>query len=168
MPIYKTRISQPTVAALFYSVPGGYSIAALPPRISMSHGTTKPVYPTSTGLLAIRTPFVQPSDCNTQWKTTSISASAVNGTTFRTPAMISEPAATCYPSGWDEATPKSQLSFSPGVCPEGWVYNAMAESGFQVESTAFCCQRFGRAHFFPFSPISPEYLIIFVFVKLAS
>lgn len=109
---------------------------------------------------------MQPSDCKTQWKTTAVSASAVNGTTFRTPAMISEPAATCYPSGWDEASPKSRLSFSPGVCPQGWVYNAMAESGSQVESTAFCCPRFGRTLSFFLCSNFSIYFTISVFLSL--
>ncbi|KAJ0124419.1 uncharacterized protein J7T55_005757 [Diaporthe amygdali] len=105
----------------------------------MSLSTTEPITATSTGPIAIRTPFVQPQDCKTQWKTTTVPASVVSGTTIMTPILISEPAATCYPSRWDEVTPESRLSFSPGVCPEGWVYNAMAEDGSSAASTAFCC-----------------------------
>lgn len=115
----------------------------------MSLSTTEPITATSTGSIAIRTPFVQPPDCKTQWKTTTVPASVVSGTTIMTPILISEPAATCYPSRWDEVTPESRLSFSPGVCPEGWVYNAMAEDGSSAASTAFCCNRFAWAVFFP-------------------
>lgn len=119
----------------------------------MSLSTTEPVTATSTGQLAISTPFVQPSDCKTQWKTTTVRASVVSGTTVMTSVMVSEPAATCYPPGWDGVTPESRLSFSPGVCPEGWVYYAMAEDDSPAASTAFCCNRFVQAFFLPPPPI---------------
>lgn len=108
----------------------------------MSSSTKGSIAASATALLAITTPFVQPTDCNTQWKTASESLRVLDGTTLRTLLVVSEPAATCYPSGWDDVPPESHLSFSPGVCPEGWTYNQMGENGSQAATTAFCCDRF--------------------------
>ncbi|KAG8163825.1 hypothetical protein KVR01_005743 [Diaporthe batatas] len=116
-----------------------------------STGTT----PTSTGPLAIRTSFIQPSDCKTQWKTTAV-PSLGGGSTVMSTIMISEPAATCYPSGWDDITPESRLHFSPGVCPKGWVYHAMQEDTSLAVSTAFCCQS-GFDYAF-YGPVVPTFL----------
>lgn len=138
---YKKRMSQPTTAAAIPLCPKNTKrCVSSNETLIMSLRTTESITAISTGLLAIRTPFVQPSDCETQWRTSIVPDSVVSGTTRMSPIMISDPAATCYPSGWGHVIPESRLSFSPGVCPEGWVYNAMAENTFAV-STAFCCNR---------------------------
>ncbi|KAF6781830.1 hypothetical protein CMUS01_16751, partial [Colletotrichum musicola] len=54
--------------------------------------------------------------------------------------ILSAPAASCNPSGWDCFSHESRLRFSPGVCPKGWIYHDMAEDGLTGASTAFCCQ----------------------------
>ncbi|WQF90323.1 hypothetical protein CDEST_15337 [Colletotrichum destructivum] len=105
----------------------------------MSSSIATSVAMTATALLALTTPFVPPSDCETQWKTTSGPLTTVSGTTVMIPVMINDPAASCYPSGWDNVTPESRLSFKPGVCPDGWTYNRMAEAGSPEASTAYCC-----------------------------
>ncbi|KAK2035411.1 hypothetical protein LX32DRAFT_688714 [Colletotrichum zoysiae] len=92
---------------------------------------------TDTSLLSITTPWVQPPDCETYWSTTT------SWRTVEDPAepwvlTVSAPAASCNPSGWDRFGPESRLHFSPGVCPEGWLYHTMAERG--LSSTALCCQ----------------------------
>lgn len=116
----------------------------------MSHNP--PVTDLSTAPLAIRTPFIQPSDCKTQWMTTTGIVSVTYGDAVTMPIMISDPAATCYPSGWDEFPSESRLNFKPGVCPEGWVYLDMAEDGSPRASTAFCCNRCAPEFFSPGGP----------------
>ncbi|KAF0332008.1 hypothetical protein GQ607_000024 [Colletotrichum asianum] len=97
---------------------------------------------TSISLLTITTPWVEPSDCASQWTTSTVSYEMYGGTTVTQEYTISNPAATCYPSGWDGFAPEHRLRFRPGVCPDGWVYNDMAEPITRVVSTAHCCQRF--------------------------
>lgn len=108
----------------------------------MSSTTKASVAVAATALLSITTPFVQPPDCKTQWRTASTLSSLFDGTMQTTLVKVSEPASTCYPSGWDAVATESRLKFSPGVCPEGWTYNQMAENGSRAATTAFCCDKF--------------------------
>lgn len=107
----------------------------------MSSTTKSSVAVAATALLSITTPFVQPPDCKTQWRTASTLSSLFDGTMQTTLVKVSEPASTCYPSGWDDVAPESRLRFGPGVCPEGWTYNRMAENGSRAATTAFCCDK---------------------------
>ncbi|KAK1954547.1 hypothetical protein LY78DRAFT_594003 [Colletotrichum sublineola] len=95
---------------------------------------------TATSLLSITSPWVQPSDCETHWSTTTWQSTGAIITSSQA-FTVSTPVASCNPPGWDRFGPESRLSFSPGVCPKGWVYNGMAEDGSPAASTAFCCQR---------------------------
>ncbi|KZL68951.1 hypothetical protein CI238_09517 [Colletotrichum incanum] len=107
----------------------------------MASSLTTSANATATSLLSIITPWVQPPDCETQWSTTTVSWTIESTATFQ-PIAVSNPAASCNPSGWDRFGPQSRLSFSPGVCPTGWEYHGMAEAGSPAASTALCCQRF--------------------------
>lgn len=108
----------------------------------MSSSITTPTTVTGAALLAITTPFVQPPDCTSYWGTTSLRSNVINGTIRMTRVIVSESAASCYPPGWtgDKTTP-GKPSFSPGVCPDGWVYWDMAKASSAAASTAFCCDR---------------------------
>ncbi|KAF6793051.1 hypothetical protein CSOJ01_14020 [Colletotrichum sojae] len=95
---------------------------------------------TATSLLSITAPWVQPSDCETQWLTTTTSWTMYGPSVEAQAIILSAPAASCNPPGWDRFGPESRLRFSPGVCPKGWIYHDMAEDGSTGASTAFCCQ----------------------------
>lgn len=109
---------------------------------AMTPSTKASIATSVTALLSITTPFVQPTDCETQWRTASASSRTFRGTTLMTLLMVSDPAASCYPSGWDDAAPDDRLRFMPGVCPDGWTYNQMGENGSRDATTAFCCDKF--------------------------
>ncbi|WQF78889.1 hypothetical protein CDEST_03903 [Colletotrichum destructivum] len=110
------------------------------PRTIISSSITTSTTVTGAALLAIITPFVQPPDCTSYWGTTSVRSTVINGTTRMVRVVVSDSAASCYPPGWtgDKTTP-GMPSFSPGVCPDGWVYWDMAEASYTAASTAFCC-----------------------------
>ncbi|KAF3799804.1 hypothetical protein GCG54_00009993 [Colletotrichum gloeosporioides] len=91
--------------------------------------------------LTITTPFVAPSDCSTQWRTTSVHLPVTSGTSLKTPILVYEPSTSCYPSGSFDLAPENRLNFRPGVCPDGWVYHNMAVASSGA-STAYCCDRF--------------------------
>ncbi|OLN81179.1 hypothetical protein CCHL11_10359 [Colletotrichum chlorophyti] len=94
----------------------------------------------STKLLTITTPWIEPSDCSTQWTTSTSFQKKYGGTTVTQAWTISNPAASCYPPGWDDEVPERRLNFRPGVCPEGWNYQGLGEQIPLVASTAYCCQ----------------------------
>ncbi|KXH64863.1 hypothetical protein CSAL01_11233 [Colletotrichum salicis] len=96
----------------------------------------------STKLLTITTPWIEPSDCSTQWTTSTSLQKKYGGTTVTQAWTISNPAASCYPPRWDDEVPERRLNFRPGVCPEGWNYQGLGEQIPLVASTAYCCQRF--------------------------
>lgn len=107
----------------------------------MTSSTKASIANSVTALLSITTPFVQPTDCETQWRTASASSRTFRGTALMTLLMVSDPAASCYPSGWDDFASNDRLRFMPGVCPHGWTYNQMGENGSREATTAFCCDR---------------------------
>ncbi|KAL0935687.1 uncharacterized protein CTRU02_210278 [Colletotrichum truncatum] len=119
----------------------------------MSTNISTSITTTAAALLAITTPFVQPPACDS-WRTTTVRArplTLVNGTTLSIPVVVSEPASSCYPSGWKQFPRESRLHFNPGVCPEGWTYFDMAEAA--LYSTAFCCNSgFSYTYFNDYSP----------------
>lgn len=89
---------------------------------------------TASGLLAITTPFVQPSGCESQYTLTHVSTT--------TQVLVSQLVPSCHPSGWDQRAPEVRMNFQPAVCPSGWTYYDMADpdkSGFIT--TAKCCNR---------------------------
>ncbi|POR39607.1 hypothetical protein TPAR_00203 [Tolypocladium paradoxum] len=90
-------------------------------------------------LLALTTPFVQPSGCS-QWTPTSVDTSTFTGSKAIAAVLMSSQDPSCYPSGWADVVPVHRFSFSPGVCPSGWVYHSMAEEGVKRTSTANCCE----------------------------
>lgn len=47
----------------------------------------------------------------------------------------------CFPDGWADVVPESRMSFSPAVCPTGWVYHDIGEGDATDKFTAFCCDR---------------------------
>ena len=95
---------------------------------------------TVTALLALTTPFQQPTGCDSHFTITSFISTDNFGTTYTVPLAISEQVNSCYPSGWDSVVPESRLCFSPAVCPSGWTYFEMAENT-EAASTAYCCDR---------------------------
>ncbi|KAF5494359.1 hypothetical protein CGCS363_v009220 [Colletotrichum siamense] len=95
---------------------------------------------TATTPLTVTAPFVAPSDCSTQWKTTNVPVPVSSGTTLMTPILVYDPSASCYPSGSFDRAPENRLNFRPGVCPDGWIYHNMAVASSGA-STAYCCDR---------------------------
>ncbi|KAK2775159.1 TTL domain-containing protein [Colletotrichum kahawae] len=127
--------------------------------MSLTATTTTPSNATTTAssisLLTITTPWVEPSDCSSQWTTSYVSYEMYGGTTVTLKFTVSNPAASCYPSGWDGFGPEHRLRFSPGVCPDGWVYSHMAEPTTLVASTAHCCQEFVILHILDITRANP-------------
>ncbi|KAF4870843.1 hypothetical protein CGCSCA1_v010105 [Colletotrichum siamense] len=95
---------------------------------------------TATAPLTVTTPFVAPSDCSTQWKTTNVPVPMSSGAALMTPILVYDPSASCYPSGPFDQAPEYRLNFRPGVCPDGWIYHNMAAASSGA-STAYCCDR---------------------------
>ena len=95
---------------------------------------------TAAALLALTTPFQQPTGCDSHFTTTSLVTTYFDDTTYTVPLVVSERVDSCYPSDWDSVVPESRLHFSPAVCPSGWTYYEMEESG-EMASTAYCCNR---------------------------
>ncbi|RFN45464.1 hypothetical protein FIE12Z_10330 [Fusarium flagelliforme] len=93
---------------------------------------------TAAALLALTTPFQQPTGCDSHFITTSLISTYLDGDTYTVPFIVSERVNSCYPSGWDSVVPESRLCFSPAVCPSGWTYYSMEENR-QGASTAYCC-----------------------------
>ncbi len=77
--------------------------------------------PTATSLLALKTPFVQPSSC-VSLQTTSVSSETYYSvaTTLLLPDPSDPRFTACQPPGWANVVPESRFSFSPAVCPQSW------------------------------------------------
>ncbi|OIW22636.1 hypothetical protein CONLIGDRAFT_687461 [Coniochaeta ligniaria NRRL 30616] len=120
----------------------------------------------SAPLDAQTTPFVQPSFCADLFSTTTVSEFPVRetGTTSYgysnrvVTALVpdgNDPRFTsCLPDGWAAKPSQYQYTFSPAVCPSGWIAHAigpywerdgvasttsMGSSSGQQASTAYCC-----------------------------
>lgn len=121
----------------------------------MSSTTRAPLAASSTTLPSITTPFVQPPDCKGQWETATVSSGRLHGRIVYDTVVVSLPAESCYPSGWEGVVSDIPLRFRPGVCPDGWTYQQMGEDTWstatithrsmgedmQLDTTAFCCDR---------------------------
>lgn len=125
---------------------------------SIAPSTTASLTATSvTSLLALTTPFVQPPECTSIWSLSSDTLwfHGVHTTLTILSSDQADPRFTsCQPSGWDRVPAANRFTFSPAVCPRGWVYHHMAatESGvenrtadtsrYSTYSTAYCCARY--------------------------
>ncbi|KAF5010996.1 hypothetical protein FDECE_2866 [Fusarium decemcellulare] len=115
---------------------------------------------TATSRIALTTPYEQPRSCPSNWKRTT--AAWTQDGSSAVPALMSDPISTCYPSGWDDTEAGSRFSFSPAVCPSGWVYWKMAREtdSSPASSTAYCCERFDllqKAHSKETKPATSDY-----------
>lgn len=117
---------------------------------------------TTTSVLAMITPFTQQPSCTDIFYTTSIiySFAVINYSTVTASISMSNQAdprfTTCQPSGWASVVPESRFSFSPAVCPSGWIANDIYTIGASI-TTAYCCARF---------VISFPYCAIFLFLLM--
>ncbi|KAF4471174.1 hypothetical protein FALBO_1917 [Fusarium albosuccineum] len=95
---------------------------------------------TATEWVALTTPYEPPLSCQSNWKRTTVAWTQDGSSAVL--ALVSEPISTCYPSGWDDTEAGSRFSFSPAVCPSGWVYWKMAREtdSSPATSTAYCCE----------------------------
>ncbi|UZP39393.1 hypothetical protein NXS19_007209 [Fusarium pseudograminearum] len=93
---------------------------------------------TNSTLAALTLAYEQPNGCKNVFKTTSIGGT---GSSTATSVMVSDFVTSCHPSGSGDSDSAKALSFSPGVCPSGWNYNAIARvtHSSTVATTAFCC-----------------------------
>lgn len=113
------------------------------------------------------TPFVQPSFCADLFSTTTVSefpvsqSDNIHGYVNRTVTALvpdgNDPRFTsCLPGGWAAKPSQYQYTFSPAVCPSGWMAYAIGpdwewdsvtstttkrSSSGQQASTAYCCPR---------------------------
>lgn len=106
---------------------------------------------TATNILALTTPFIQPSRCGAISSTTSVITSFFWGNYTETTLqiVISDTAdprfSTCQPTGWTDVVPESRFSFSPAVCPNDWTAYQLEATGAEFKSsisTAYCCTRY--------------------------
>ena len=112
----------------------------------MSSILTTSISATATALLALSTPFIQPSGCESHWTLTVVPSTTtqrfpVATSVFMISVLVSKPVASCYPSGWDRLVPEQRFQFRPAVCPSGWTYYDMTVDNVQSTSSAFCCNR---------------------------
>ncbi|EEU47095.1 uncharacterized protein NECHADRAFT_36784 [Fusarium vanettenii 77-13-4] len=97
---------------------------------------------TATGRINLASPYEPPRSCQSNWSQTSVIWTEDWSSTV--PVLVSDPIASCYPSGWDDTQAKNRFSFRPAVCPTGWTYwdmGRVADSS-EIASTAYCCERF--------------------------
>ncbi|KAH8601095.1 hypothetical protein B0O99DRAFT_736338 [Bisporella sp. PMI_857] len=128
--------------------------------------STSTVLATTAALLAITTPFIPPPSCTpirdmTSFLTTVDSTWAYQASnnasryitsisTSWVSVLLSNPSnlgfTACQPSGWASMVPPQGLSFSPAVCPSGWLAHSVRttslvkEKSTKIISTAYCCE----------------------------
>lgn len=102
--------------------------------------------PTTKQTPALTTLFEQPTDCRSIYTLSNSTIDYRDGTLTSLSYFVSDAAdakyTSCQPSGWDE----NNRTFSPAVCPSGWVYFDGVErtiGGRQstTRTTAACCAR---------------------------
>lgn len=118
---------------------GSFKVTSSPSAAMSSSSPSSPESATtSSTVLALTTPFVQPSGCS-HWTPTSLAGR--RNAAAPPPILMSSADPSCYPSGMlAPSYPQYNVYFSPAVCPSGWIYNHMSEL-LSYHSTAKCCQR---------------------------
>lgn len=95
-------------------------------------------------LLAVTTPFVPPHGCQPAYNfattTDRWASDKIQSLIVSNPSNLNF--VKCQPSGLSNMAPSMRNSFSPPVCPSGWVYKSVATTMLQSKTltTATCCQ----------------------------